>query len=56
VRGKLKRNRERITVHGLNDSHNEDLKIFFKSAANRNPLVVRAARAKRSSVATPPFR
>jgi hypothetical protein len=30
VRGKLQRNRERITVHGLNDNHNKDLKNLFK--------------------------
>ena len=33
VRGKLQRNRERITVRGLNDNHNRDLKNLFKSAA-----------------------
>ncbi len=33
VRGKLLRNRERITVRGLNDNHNQDLKSLFKSAA-----------------------
>jgi len=33
VRGKLQRNRERITVRGLNDNHNADLKNLFKSAA-----------------------
>ncbi|MGA8618513.1 MAG: IS110 family transposase, partial [Candidatus Sulfotelmatobacter sp.] len=33
VRGKLQRNRERITVRGLNDNHNPDLKSLFKSAA-----------------------
>ncbi len=33
VRGKLQRNRERITVRGLNDNHNKDLKSLFKSAA-----------------------
>ena len=33
VRGKLQRNRERITVRGLNDNHDKDLKNFFKSAA-----------------------
>lgn len=33
VRGKLQRNRERITVRGLNDNHNKDLKNLFKSAA-----------------------
>ena len=33
VRGKLQRNRERITVRGLNDNHNQDLKNLFKSAA-----------------------
>ena len=29
----LQRNRERITVRGLNDNHNKDLKNLFKSAA-----------------------
>jgi transposase len=33
VRGKLQRNRERLTVRGLNDNHNRDLKNLFKSAA-----------------------
>jgi transposase len=33
VRGKLQRNPERITVRGLNDNHNKDLKNLFKSAA-----------------------
>ena len=32
VRGKLQRNRERITVRGLNDNHN-NVKNLFKSAA-----------------------
>ena len=29
----LQRNRERITVRGLNDNHNHDLKNLFKGAA-----------------------
>ncbi len=33
VRGKLQRNRERMTVRGLNDNHNRELKNLFKSAA-----------------------
>jgi len=33
VRGKIQRNRERITVRGLNDNHNHDLKNLFKGAA-----------------------
>src|SRR6202030_3758252 len=33
VRGKLQRNPERITVRGLNDNHNKDVKNLFKSAA-----------------------
>jgi transposase len=33
VRGKLRRNRERITVRGLNPNHNHDLKNLFKGAA-----------------------
>src|ERR1700733_6391686 len=33
VRGKLQRNRERMTVRGLNNNHNRDLKNLFKSAA-----------------------
>ena len=33
VRGKLQRNRERITVRGLNDNHNNELKNLFKGAA-----------------------
>jgi transposase len=32
-RGKLQRNRERITLRGLNDNHNPDLKNLFKGAA-----------------------
>src|SRR5437773_10703605 len=35
VRGKLQRNRERITVRGLNDNHNQDVKNLFKDQANR---------------------
>src|ERR1700675_2415919 len=33
VRGKLQRNRERMTVRGLNDNYNKDLKNLFKSTA-----------------------
>jgi len=33
VREKLRRNRERLTVLGLNDNHNHDLKNLFKGAA-----------------------
>jgi transposase len=33
VRGKVHRNRERITVRGLNDNHNRELKNLFKGAA-----------------------
>jgi len=33
VRGKRQRNRERITVRGLNDNHNQDVKNLFKAAA-----------------------
>jgi transposase len=33
VRGKLRRNRERMTVRGLSNNHNHDLKNLFKSAA-----------------------
>jgi transposase len=33
VRGKLRRNRERVTVRGLADNYNHDLKYVFKSAA-----------------------
>src|ERR1700751_5813502 len=33
VRGKLHRNRERITVRGLNHNHNHDLKNLLKGAA-----------------------
>ena len=33
VRGKLQRNRERITVRGLNRNHNHDLKNLRKGAA-----------------------
>jgi len=33
VRGKLQRNRERVTVRGLNDNHNKDVKSLFKRAA-----------------------
>ena len=34
VRGKLQRNRERITVRGLNDNHNRDLKNLFKGGGH----------------------
>jgi len=33
VRGKRQRNRERITVRGLNGNHNQDVKSLFKGAA-----------------------
>ena len=33
VRGKLQRNRQRITVRGLNHNHNHDLKNLLKGAA-----------------------
>jgi hypothetical protein len=33
VRGQLRRNRERVTVLGLNQNHNHDVKNIFKSAA-----------------------
>jgi transposase len=33
VRGKLQRNRERITVRGLSNNYNKDLKNLFKGAA-----------------------
>jgi transposase len=33
VRGKLQRNHERMTVRGLNDNHNRELRNLFKSAA-----------------------
>jgi len=33
VRGKLRRNRERMTVRGLSHNHNPDLKNLFKGAA-----------------------
>jgi hypothetical protein len=33
VRGKVRRNRERITVRGLNHNHTHDLKNVFKGAA-----------------------
>ena len=33
VRGKLQRNRERITVRGLRDNYNKDLKNLFNGAA-----------------------
>jgi hypothetical protein len=33
VRGKMRRNRERLTILGLNDNHNHDLKNLFKGAA-----------------------
>ena len=40
VRGKLQRNRERITVRGLNDNHNKDLKSLFKSVLLSLPVHV----------------
>ena len=33
MRGKLQRNRERITVRGLNRNHNHDVKNLLKGAA-----------------------
>ena len=33
VRGKLQRNRERMTVRGLSNNHNPDVKNLFKGAA-----------------------
>ncbi len=33
MRGKLQRNRERITVRGLGDNYDKDLKNLFKGAA-----------------------
>ena len=33
VRGKVQRNRERMTVRGLSDNHNRDLQHLFKAAA-----------------------
>ena len=42
MRGKLQRNRERMTVRGLNDNHNRDLKNLFKSAAVTRPAHVLA--------------
>ena len=33
MRGKLRRNRERVTLLGLSDNHNHDLKNLFKGAA-----------------------
>jgi len=33
VRGRVQRNRERITVRGLNRNHNHDLKNLLKGAA-----------------------
>jgi transposase len=33
VRGKFQRNRERFTLRGLNDNHDNDVKNLFKSAA-----------------------
>ena len=33
MRGKLRRNRESITVPGLSNNHNHDLKNLFKGAA-----------------------
>jgi hypothetical protein len=33
VRGKVRRNRERMTVRGLSNNHNHDLKNLFKGAA-----------------------
>ena len=33
VRGKLQQNRERMTVRGLSNNHNPDVKNLFKGAA-----------------------
>ena len=35
VRGKLRRNRERLTVLGLNDNHNHDLKNLFRRICSK---------------------
>jgi len=44
VRGKLQRNRERMTVRGLNDNHNRDLKNLFKVLRCRPaPVLARCA-------------
>ena len=39
VRGKVRRNRERITVRGLNDNHNRDVKNLFKGAATARDIL-----------------
>jgi len=40
VRGKLQRNRERITVRGLSDNYNKDLKNLFKGLPSLPALVL----------------
>jgi len=53
VRGKLQRNRERITVHGLNDNHNKDLKNLFKiSIGYPETTVVRSNTIKKAALTT----
>ena len=37
VRGQLRRYRERVTVLGLNENHNHDVKNIFKSAERVKP-------------------
>jgi hypothetical protein len=63
VRGKLQRNRERITVRGLNDNHNKDLKNLFKSAAglcqhsswSATGLLCRSGRQRDTANDGPPY-
>ena len=38
MRGKLQRNRERITVRGLYDNHNKEVKSLFKAAATSSSI------------------
>ena len=40
VRGKVRRNRERLTVLGLNDNHNHDLGNLFKGCHDRPALAL----------------
>jgi transposase len=54
VRGKLQRNRERITVRGLNDNHNNDLKNLFKGAGSKSTRMWEVGRS--TSPATTPAR
>jgi hypothetical protein len=46
----MKRNRERMTVRGLSENHNKDLKSLFKSSAiSANAQVLAPLRSKQKT-------